>query len=552
MSSKKIRSYQLQEDDEINESSVFLRSNPASTSDEEESLQVQTFEAPISQHDEDEDYYINLSESKVLAHKKENLFKITLVSMMFFTAFGAAMSPLVTLQISKICRDLFSYGPDGNTNSTGLYYTHNCDAVKAQQVNSRVQSMFLILACLLAMLTAGKVGQLSDVHGRKKILSICLSFVALQASLMAFLLGDHVPFNFYVFVIAKSLDGAVGGIKAIIGIFRTYTIDLADPKDRVASLSVVGGSVYFGFAVGPIISAFISKVSGGNDFYILYFEIIGILLTVIFLVIFVPETHYSHLKHHPRSSKSIFHTFKCIKLFYIPESRPRRIKVLLVLVINLIISGTLQTAGQAIVLWSTLKFHWGTAEIGSSLSFMGACRVINSFVTAPAYMKLLRSGGYISNSIESHNGLTKVDIFNIQFASVVTLLEVLIVLYADSEKWLYLAMAVGSFNVLSGSTIQTALVKLCHENITSHGDIEGGASDTKTGELFGALSLLETLFIMLMGSVVMITFSKTASTNPNFCFMLLFLMVLFAVVCGFFLIPDDGDDSIREDYEEQE
>ncbi|TDG42183.1 hypothetical protein AWZ03_011411 [Drosophila navojoa] len=121
-------------------------------------------------------------------------------------------------------------------------------------------SMFSFLQFLASPI----VGSLSDYYGRKPLLLICASGIALSYFIWA------CSRNFALFVLAR----VVGGIsKGNISLSMSVITDVSSVRTRGKGMALVGVAFSLGFIVGPMIGAlfaiFSNKSASGGAWFVL-------------------------------------------------------------------------------------------------------------------------------------------------------------------------------------------------------------------------------------------------------------------------------------------
>ena len=118
------------------------------------------------------------------------------------------------------------------------------------------------------------LGALSDRFGRKPVLIISKLGTVISYVILAY------ANNYYLFLIARLLDGFTGGN---IAVARAFVSDVTDNKSRSKGMAIIGISFGVGFIFGPILGAFLyhgmngqlvtSLVAGGLSFLAMMFTI---------------------------------------------------------------------------------------------------------------------------------------------------------------------------------------------------------------------------------------------------------------------------------------
>ncbi|CAB3224323.1 unnamed protein product [Arctia plantaginis] len=137
----------------------------------------------------------------------------------------------------------------------------------------------------LQFLTSPIVGSLSDAYGRKPMLLICLTGIALSHALWS------CASTFSLFVLARFIGGLS---KANVSLSMAIVTDASNEKTRARGMALVGLAFSIGFIVGPLAGAYFainSDLESGAwgerpAFYALSLSLANILV-VLFLI---PET----------------------------------------------------------------------------------------------------------------------------------------------------------------------------------------------------------------------------------------------------------------------
>ncbi|KAJ0177309.1 hypothetical protein K1T71_007318 [Dendrolimus kikuchii] len=102
----------------------------------------------------------------------------------------------------------------------------------------------------LQFLTSPIVGSLSDAYGRKPMLLICLTGIALSHALWS------CARTFELFVLARFIGGLS---KANVSLSMAVITDASDEKTRARGMALVGLAFSIGFIVGPLAGAWFAK-----------------------------------------------------------------------------------------------------------------------------------------------------------------------------------------------------------------------------------------------------------------------------------------------------
>lgn len=141
------------------------------------------------------------------------------------------------------------------------------------------------LFSMLQFLASPIIGGLSDRYGRKKMMLISTTGIALSYSIWV------LSNNFTMFVIAR----IVGGLsKGNVSLAASIVTDVSSTKTRGKGMALIGVAFSLGFLIGPMIGAAFSMWSKDkDDNWYIYPAMTALILSVIdvlYLLIFFTET----------------------------------------------------------------------------------------------------------------------------------------------------------------------------------------------------------------------------------------------------------------------
>ena len=106
------------------------------------------------------------------------------------------------------------------------------------------------LYSLLQFIFAPIWGSLSDTHGRKKILLITISGLALSYLIWG------LSGNFWILIIARIVGGVMGGN---LSVATAVVADVTPKEKRTSGMAIVGIAFGLGFIMGPAIGGFLGQ-----------------------------------------------------------------------------------------------------------------------------------------------------------------------------------------------------------------------------------------------------------------------------------------------------
>ncbi|MGZ3803152.1 MAG: TCR/Tet family MFS transporter [Pseudobdellovibrionaceae bacterium] len=219
------------------------------------------------------------------------------------------------------------------------------------EIISRYFGLFLGSYALMQFLAAPVLGALSDRFGRKGILLISLMGAALDYLLMA-----YAP-RIELLILGRIIAGLTG---ASMTVASSYVADISDEKNRTHNFGLIGAAWGLGFIAGPLLGALLDLLGPKAPFFA---AALLNLLNFFFGIFVLPES-LSKEKRRALVLAKLNPLLSIIKIL-----KPSRIAIFVWLYFLIFL------AGQALpinwTLYTEIKFHWSSLELGISLSFMG-------------------------------------------------------------------------------------------------------------------------------------------------------------------------------------
>ena len=197
------------------------------------------------------------------------------------------------------------------------------------------------------------LGGLSDRHGRRPVLLLCL----LGASLAYLLLG--LASTLAVLVLAIVLAGATSGTLATA---QAYIADSTTKEDRARGLGLIGAAFGLGLIAGPALGGLLSLHSLSAP---ALFASTLALANFVFGYLTLPESHAPHL----RETVPLFRLNPIAQLVRILKMRNVRALLVTVLLLNLAFAGLVNN----FPLFSHVRFGWGMTSNAFFFAFVGVC-----------------------------------------------------------------------------------------------------------------------------------------------------------------------------------
>lgn len=217
---------------------------------------------------------------------------------------------------------------------------------------------------LMTFITAPVLGELSDVYGRKRLLTLGVATLAISQFVFGFGIEiASIPLLFFARAIA-------GMAAANISIAQAAIADVSAPNERAKNFGLIGAAFGIGFILGPLLSGWIAGISGNPAFPFWTASILGV-FNVVFISLFLPETH------HNRSERKAFTIFRgihnIIAALEDKEARPAYFA-------NFLYMSGFSFFVSFIGILLVSSFHFSEASVGTFFAIVGACIVISQLV----------------------------------------------------------------------------------------------------------------------------------------------------------------------------
>ncbi len=216
---------------------------------------------------------------------------------------------------------------------------------------SQYFGLFVGSYALMQFLAAPILGALSDRYGRKGILLTSLAGAALDYLFMA-----YAP-SIELLIIGRIISGLTG---ASMTVASSYIADVSSEQERTYNFGLIGAAWGLGFIAGPLLGSLLDLLGPKVPFYT---AATLNLLNFIFGIFVLPES----LKKENRRSMHITQLNPLRSVFKILNSSSIAIFVWLYFLIFL--AG--QSLGVNWNLYTEMKFHWTSVELGLSFSLIG-------------------------------------------------------------------------------------------------------------------------------------------------------------------------------------
>lgn len=154
----------------------------------------------------------------------------------------------------------------------------------SSQAQYIIAGVITALAGVMTFIASPIMGELSDIYGRKKLLSIGVLILAL--SQLFFGIGIGIE-SLTLLFIARAIAGLAGGN---ISIVQAGIADITLPKDRAKNFGLIGAAFGLGFIIGPVLSGYVASATGNPSMPFFVAGVLG-LCNFLFVIFLLPETN---------------------------------------------------------------------------------------------------------------------------------------------------------------------------------------------------------------------------------------------------------------------
>lgn len=316
-----------------------------------------------------------------------------------------------------------------------------------QEIGASAATVTMLFAVfsLCAFASSPILGALSDKIGRRPALIISIASTALGWFVFAGATSVGVLF------LGRIIDGAAAGNFPVA---QSYMADLAKtPKERTTNIGIIGAVFGVGFIIGPVLGAFLSRVSISFPFWFVGFLAAANAVAAWY---FLPETNL----HLAREKKISINPFA--PLYAAARDRLLRTRYTALFLFSLAIA----VMQSMFALYVERVFHFGVEVTGYVFTLMGAVMVINQgYLLKHFWLKVFQEAGL--------------------------------------EIWLFLVAAVGFFVMSAGNLalfwIGILLIAFSHPVLraVATSRTTGFVHPNKKGEVIGIIASVMTLGMVL-------------------------------------------------------
>ena len=139
---------------------------------------------------------------------------------------------------------------------------------------------------LVQFVAAPILGELSDVYGRKRLLTLGVATLAIAQVLFGF--GISLA-SVALLLVSRAVAGLAG---ANFSIAQATIADVSEPHERAKNFGLIGAAFGIGFIFGPLLGGWIAHFSGSAAAPFWFAGCLG-LINTLFITFMLKETHYN-------------------------------------------------------------------------------------------------------------------------------------------------------------------------------------------------------------------------------------------------------------------
>ena len=435
-----------------------------------------------------------------------------------------------------------------------LFGAENPQCRQIPEIQSLVTKFTLYLTVIggaLSAVMAPKLGALSDRHGRLKLLVVTSmgAFCGEIITILAAKYPDTVKYQWLL--LGAVLDGLCGSFTTGMAINHAYAADCTPPPKRAIAFGYFHGCLFAGIALGPLIAAFLVKVSG--QLITIFYAALGVhVFFMLFVLFVVPESLTKKRQQLAREryaaegessgpsgyswlwaiqKGNILAPLKILWPTGPGTSNHLRANLILLSAVDTIIFGVAMGSMTVVVYYTGYQFGWDTAQSSEFISIVSIARVSALVIFLPSFVKLVRGSLASRQRRESgfavperNSGSDTLDLSIVRFSIVLEILGYTGYALVRTGPLFILSGVFAACGGVGSPTLQSALTKhVPHDRV---------------GQLLGATGLLHALARIVCPVVFNLIYAQTVKTFPQTVFVALAACFGVGFLVSWFIRPN--------------
>jgi MFS transporter, DHA1 family, tetracycline resistance protein len=233
-----------------------------------------------------------------------------------------------------------------------------------------ITEQFLVAGLITAifsftqLIAAPILGELSDMFGRKKLLTLGVGMLALSQLLFA--VGIAFT-SIAVLIFARALGGIAG---ANFSIAQAVIADVTPPEKRAQNFGLIGAAFGVGFVLGPLLGGVLAGATGNPAVPFIFAGILGI-FNVLSITLFLPETNHHRT---PKGKVSLLKAGHNIKAAF----KDKEVRPIYAVSFLVMLGFGFYTSFSSIYL--TERFSFSESEVGTYFAVVGIWIIVAQLV----------------------------------------------------------------------------------------------------------------------------------------------------------------------------
>ncbi|OBA22675.1 hypothetical protein METBIDRAFT_19161, partial [Metschnikowia bicuspidata var. bicuspidata NRRL YB-4993] len=435
-----------------------------------------------------------------------------------------------------------------------------CDAGQTQVLVLSLQQAYSVARGVAVMVALGKVGPLSDRHGRKVFLVAALLCAAAGLLAKYTLMALYATLPARLLVAVELVLNCAGGSLAVLTLANCYVSDIAEAHQRTYYMGINVACFFAGMSTGPVagnaVLAFFRRHApaasqpaatygpglGGADFAPLRLELWLFFGILAFAVFVLPESRGAAARRMSRSLslallKALLRAaapprrrdavcrslnfLRPVRLVFYPRDSVHRLRhraiartrvaVLLLVVAECLITSFGAAMGEVYILYGVYRFQWAASDIGRLMAVTCLGRAVMLVVVSPVLTRNVCQGrlGLRPN----RRRFDKIDFAVVVLAFACECAGHLGLGAARSGAVFLGCLVFNSVSCVAAPALNSAIIKFYPE--------------AKIGEVFGGIAIVKNVFSIVC-PVAILALYKTALSRWNYP------QVIFLVLAGVF------------------
>jgi MFS family permease len=424
-----------------------------------------------------------------------------------------------------------------------------CRSTQVQELAATFILCSGLIGGIPAAITSPKLGELSDRFGRRPLM-VVVTLGSMISEVITILAAKYPNTIHYSWLLGGAfIDGLCGSFITGWALTQTYVADCIHPSKRAVAFGYFHACFYTGIALGPIIAAYMVKLTG-SLISIFYLALTCHSLFFLAVAFVIPESlskrrqlaareKYALEKRARRGSSSILSTIKSnnifapLKILYPTgegSSLQLRTNLLLLSTIDAVIFGIAISVASVLILYSGYQFEWSNYETNLFISVVNSCRVASLVILLPGLTYIFRTryrnkAGHESGTetVKQNSGSDNFDLWMIRISLLLDIAGFSGYSLVRKGELFFMSGTLASFGGIGSPVLQSTLVKHVPHD--------------RTGQLLGATGLLHVLARVVCPLIFSAIYIATVNSFPQMVFMILTGCYVLALILSCFVRP---------------